>query len=163
MTRRRARRGFSIVEAVVVVALVSTVAAASLVWFSTASQPDTDAAAKSALVAFTEAQNQAFREGSAVLTASDLTSRDYTHTYVTTSSSGPQEVSVATSGTLAFAAVATGGGSCWMVRYDAAPDAGSSPLVWYVDQSSPCSASNVAGLPVPTDGSGSSPGSPVTL
>lgn len=163
MTLRRGRRGFSIVEAVVVTTLVSTVAAASLVWFSAASQPDTDTAAKAALVAFTEAQNQAFREGSAVLTASDLASRDFAHTYVTTSSTGPQVVSVTTSGTLAFAAVAAGGGSCWMVRFDAAPADGSSPLVWYIDQTEPCTASAVASLPVPTDGSGTTPGDPVTL
>jgi len=159
----RNRRGFSLVEVVVVTALVTVVSAASLIWFGAASQPDTDATAKASLMAYLELQQQSHIEGSGVLDAASLAERDYTHTYNSISSSGPQDVSVADSGTLGLAAVQSGGSTCWMVRYDANPSAASPPVVWYVTQRSPCLASDVATLFVPSGGDGQSPNAPLVL
>lgn len=150
-------------EVVVVTALVTVVAAASLVWFGAASQPDTDATAKASLMAYLDLQQQALTEGDGVIDAAQLGERDYTHTYSSIASTGPQDVSVAVSGTLGLAAVQSGGNTCWMVRYDASPNADSPPIVWYVTQRSPCLASDVTTLFVPTDGNGQSPNAPLVL
>lgn len=162
MARQR-HRGFSIVEVVVVTALVTLVAGVSLVWFGTGSQPDTEATAKTSLTAYLTMQNQALTEGSPILDATTLNVRDYTHTYTSEASTGPQEISTAVSGTLGLAAVSSGGGACWMVRFDAAPVAGSPPVVWYLTTRDPCTAADVTTLIVPGPGEGSTPGQPVIL
>jgi len=160
---RRTARGFSLVEVVVVTALVTVISAASLIWFGAASQPDTDATAKASLMAYLDVQQQALSEGAGVLDAAQLGERDYTHTYSSIASAGPQDLSVAVSGTLGLAAVQSGGTTCWMVRYDSSPNAASPPIVWYVTQRDPCLASDVTTLFVPTNGDGQSPNAPLVL
>lgn len=165
------RRGFSLLEAAVVLALVAIVSTASLLWWTSAADPQGDVAAKTSLGAFAQLQEQAAAEGRGIQDAADLAALDFSRTFVDapTISTGPQEVSVAQSGTLAMAAVDAGAGICWMLRMDLEPTPSSPAAVWFVDVLSgpaTCDASRVSGESFPdqgVDGDGATAANPIEL
>lgn len=167
---RRAARAFTLVEAAIVLLLISIISAASLAWFSTTTSPEGDGAAKTGLASFVSIQEQSYNETGDVKDASQLAVLDYTRTFSDTDpSTGPQEVSVAVSGTIAMAAVNSGGGACWFVRLDLKPSPTSPPLMWYVDTlsgSDTCDAGRITLFPVndpAATSEGSDPSDPIQL
>jgi prepilin-type N-terminal cleavage/methylation domain-containing protein len=162
---RTLRRGFSLIEAVVVLALVGTASAAVVYWASNSGSVEKDVAAKAALVAVYEAQVSARVNGGNLLDIAGLQALDPARTYGSGPSTSPSTVSVAVDGFLVHAASSTGSGDCWMLRLDLSPSSSASPRqLWFMREGEPsCTALLAASLPLPLDGSGSSPDKPSLL
>lgn len=160
---RLSRRGFTLMEVVVVTVLVSVLTTASLVWFSSSASPDADAAAKSSLLAVAELQRSALAEGGAFVDAAQLAARDPARSYSAAASESASNVSVLVSGPVASAAVRGDGGTCWAVRLDAAPSAPFGPAVFYVGPAESCTAPDPASFSAPPPGSGATPADPAAL
>lgn len=158
-------RAFSLVEAVVVLALVGTASTAVVYWASSSGRVERDVAAKAALAAVYEAQVSSRVNGNTMLSVADLQALDPTRSYGPSESTAPSAVSVSVDGPVVYAAVGTGGGDCWMLRIDMAPVTSASPRqVWFLREGEPsCTASLVASLPIPIDGSGSAPNEPLVV
>lgn len=169
MTRTAHRRGFTILETVMVLVIVALVSAATFAWYGNASSPDKDTTAKTSLLAFTEMQQQTFLSSGIPADVTQMAELDFTRSWTAGASEGPQEVSVALDGSVAMAAASSGAGVCWFVRMDVDPTPTSPPVLWYAESTSvdgDCLASRIVDFAVPDTSEsdiGTIPGKPVLL
>lgn len=164
------RRGFTIIETIMVLVLVSVLSASAIAWYGQSNSPDKDIAAKTSLLAFSELQQQNYLQGARLADTAALTDLDYSRTWQTGGdSTGPQDVSLLITGTIAAAAAFSGNGVCWYVRVEMVPTPGSPPALWYtsvLDAGEACTALSVAAFPVPDvslSNSGTSPLVPLSV
>ena len=156
MTRTAAglgKRGFTIIETIMVLVLVSVLSASAIAWYGQSNSPDRDIAAKTSLLAFAGLQQQNYLQGARLADTTTLTDLDYSRTWQTGGdSTGPQDISVVITGTIAAAAAFSGNGVCWYVRIEMSPSPTSPPALWYtsvLNAGETCTATPVTGFPIP--------------
>lgn len=164
---RLIRCGFSLIELVVTIAVISILSSGAIFIFSDAASPINDASAKAALVTFENLQIDAATNGPTPLTAAALTAGSYdrgTTTFTDGPSTAPNVVSVSVAGSVAVGAVSSAdSGPCWVVRLDLAPTT-ASPLVWWFLWEAPaaCPPASISFL-FPNDGTGQSINAPTVV
>ena len=165
--RSAPRRGFTLVEAAVVFAVLVVLSSLVLLRLAGSADPRNDAAAKASLQVFQEVQLQSARKGGVPLSASAVVSDPSTDTGSTTFvddvSTGVTEVGVAVdpSAVSVVSGVVRSGDDCWMLRLDFDPSPISPPSWWFLLEGvAVCEADAFGVLAFPDDGSGQSPNSP---
>jgi type II secretory pathway pseudopilin PulG len=161
------RRGFTLVEAAVVFAVLVVISGVLLLRIADSADPRNDAAAKASLQVFQQAQLEAGRDAADPLSAVALTAASDVDkgavTFVDGASSSVSEVGVLVSGSV-VSGVARSGRDCWMLRLDLDPSPSSPPTWWFLQEDvEVCDATGFGPLSFPSDGSGQSPNEPTLL
>jgi hypothetical protein len=151
------RRGFTVVEASLVLGLLLLIAAASVTLVRTSPEVGADLGARASLTAALDAVTEIDLDGgnSADPTRLDELTADLT--FSAAPSSGPLEVSVAAEDGRLVLAASNGTGTCWLVLRDSVPAAGQ-PVVFHAFEAAAasCQATTYLNLDVVGFASGSS-------
>ena len=159
-------RAFSLIEAVIVLAVIAILTSIVVLRLSGSADPGADAAAKSSLVVFQQIEQRAQRGSSTPVDAAQIAAGNYDRGsvgFVSGASTGSSEVSVVVDGTVVIGA-ATAGADCWALRLDFAPTPTSPMQWWFLDENvESCVASSFSTAAFPDDGTGQSPSLPTVI
>jgi prepilin-type N-terminal cleavage/methylation domain-containing protein len=158
------RRGFSMLEAIVVFALIAVLAGVAYATIGNQNSPSGDMAARASLV---HAQSlQSARPDAPVSDPAVLAELDPTRTWTTAASSASDVVSVrpGLSDPAVVAFAASNGTTCWLLRLDYAAAGRAGATIWALADSGECNAIRALELtPDPTGERGESADRPLIL
>jgi len=143
--RRRPKRGrgFSLIEGLIVLGMISLLTGVVVYWYSARSTPAGDMAARTALVVSFEAQVTAALAGAGALDAEAYPSFESRFLYTDEDSDAYNVVSVHVDDNVVYLAVLSDTASCWMGRLDLKPIDDSPRVLWGVNDfpndEQPCS------------------------
>lgn len=160
------RRAFTLIEAVVVLAVIAILSSVVVLRLTGSADPASDAAAKSSLVVFQQIEQGAQRSAAVPLDATAIASGSFDRasvTFTANASTTSSEVSVAVDGTVVIGA-ASAGADCWALRLDFAPTPSSPLQWWFLDEDvESCTPSLFSAAAFPVDGTGQGPNRPSVL